>query len=479
MNSKNKREIKFAVLLLLIYILSAVLLYWIGDDQFHFRQSKGNISMQLAEHGSIELSEGSVIEQTFSAKIQRLKTVSVQWGTYYRQNYGNATMELINLIDGKVLMSRNIDVANIEEGDIIEMSSEYPIDSIYNVPLQLKIYADSKPGSSASPMMAENVQVDNNYSLSFNGKPVNGVICFSVTGEDYIWIGLHYWEFVIGIGIILFTFSVIFWIQYKQGKQNRITNLVIAMKKYRFLINQLVSRDFKTKYKRSILGVFWSFLNPLLTMGVQYIVFSNLFRFDLPNYQVYLIIGIVFFNFFSESTNMALGAIIGNAGLITKVYVPKYIYPLTRVISSLVNLLISLIPLLLVTFFSGINPTKAYLLIPFALCCITFFCLGIGLVLASAMVFFRDIQFLWGVLTMIWMYLTPIFYPASILPKNIIWILDFNPLYHFISFTRSCIMDGVSPEPIVYFECLIMSASSLLIGSIIFKKTQDRFILFL
>ena len=176
---------------------------------------------------------------------------------------------------------------------------------------------------------------------------------------------------------------------------------------------------------------------------------------------------------------MALGSIIGNAGLITKVYVPKYIYPLTRVLSSLVNLVISLIPLLIVTMCSGIIPTKAYLLVLFVLICLTVFCLGIGMLLAAGMVFFRDIQFLWGVLTMIWMYLTPIFYPASILPQNVAWVLKVNPLYYFITFARTCIMDGISPEPIVYMQCALMALVSLLIGSLVFRKSQDRFVLYL
>ena len=256
-------------------------------------------------------------------------------------------------------------------------------------------------------------------------------------------------------------------------------NAIVAMQKYRFLIKQLVSRDFKAKYKRSILGVFWSFLNPLLTMIVQYIVFSNLFRFDIPYYPVYLLSGIIVFNYFSEACGMALTSIIGNATLITKVYVPKYIYPLTRILSSLVNLLISMIPLIIVTMLSGLHPTKAYLLIPLMLVCLAMFCLGLGMLLSAAMVFFRDIQFLWGVLTMIWMYLTPIFYPESILPEQVVWVLKINPLYYFINFLRSCVIDGVSPEPVVYVQCFLISLCVLAVGAWVFKKSQDKFVLYL
>lgn len=460
------------------YILLVVLFYWLAGDQLHFRTSRGNFDQPIAETGTVELIQGATVEQTFTVKIQRLQSVSVQWGTYYRPNSGTVTMELLNLIDGTAVMSQSFDAASIAEGGLTTMSAETPIETVYDVPLLLRIYADSLPGSAASPLMSASAR-EEGFSLSFNGTPVDGVLCFSVSGEDYIWTGLHYWEFAAAFGLLLALAIGLVWYRWKKGKHSYVVNAMVAMKKYKFLIRQLVSRDFKTKYKRSVLGVFWSFLNPLLTMAVQYIVFSSLFRFDLPHFQAYLIIGIVYFNFFSESTGMALSSIIGNAGLITKVYVPKYIYPLSRVISSLVNLLISLIPLLLVTVLSGIIPTKAYLLVPFSLLCLTVFGLGIGLLLAAAMVFFRDVQFLWGVLSMIWMYLTPIFYPPSILPQNIAWVLNVNPLYYFITFARTCLMDGISPEPVVYVQCALMALGTLLVGAAVFRKAQDRFVLYL
>lgn len=460
------------------YICLVVLLYFLMGYQLHFRQSRGNFPQPAAEAGTVELAEGAVIEQSFSVKIQRLQSISVQWGTYYRVNSGTVTMELINLWDNSVVMHQSFDAAEIAEGSLTTMSVETPVETVYDAPLLLRIWADSQPGSAVSPMMSSSA-VQEGFSLSLNGVPTEGVLCFSATGEDYIWTGLHYWEFAAGFGAFLALAIVVIWLRYRKGKRSYVVNALIAVRKYHFLIRQLVSRDFKTKYKRSVLGVFWSFLNPLLTMAVQYAVFSNLFRFDVPHYQAYIIIGIVFFNFFSEATGMALGSIIGNAGLITKVYVPKYIYPLTRVLSSLVNLVISLIPLLLVTVMSGCMPTKAYILAPFAMLCLTVFSLGIGLLLAALMVFFRDIQFLWGVLSMIWMYLTPIFYPPTILPKNVVWVLDVNPLYYFVTFARTCFIDGVSPEPIVYFQCAMMALITLIFGALVFRKTQDRFVLYL
>ena len=325
----------------------------------------------------------------------------------------------------------------------------------------------------------ESEETERKWELLFNDAPAQGTLCFGVRGTDYIWTGLHYWEFVaVGFGLLALLL-VFIWYRSKRGKRSYIINAVIAVKKYWFLIRQLVARDFKTKYKRSVLGMFWSFLNPLLMMCVQYFVFSTIFRSDIPNYAVYLLIGIVTFNFFSEACGMALGSIVGNSGLITKVYMPKYIYPLTRVMSSVINLGISLIPLLLVCLSTGLQFHKSVVLSLYFLACVIIFCLGLGMLLSSAMVFFRDTQFLWGVLSMIWMYATPIFYPESILAGNFKVILKVNPLYYFLKNIRICILDGISPEPAVYVQCLAMALAALVVGSLVFRKSQDRFVLYL
>lgn len=359
------------------------------------------------------------------------------------------------------------------------MTAPEPIEGLFEAPLLLRIYADSQPGSAASPLMSWSKQGDDGFMLSLNGQASDGTLCFSASGEDYIWTGLHYWQFAaVGLAGLLAALGTV---QYRvrQGKHSYVVNALAAVQKYRFLIRQLVSRDFKTKYKRSVLGMFWSFLNPLLTMCVQYVVFSTIFRSDIPNYAVYLLVGIVSFNFFSEACGMALTSIVGNAGLITKVYMPKYIYPLTRVMSSVVNLGISLIPLVLVALATGVRFQKSAILAFYFWMCLIIFSLGLGLLLSAAMVFFRDTQFLWGVMTMIWMYATPIFYPESILPEEFRFMLNINPIYHFLRNTRICILDGISPEPAVYFYCLLMAACMLIVGAWVFRRSQDRFVLYL
>lgn len=469
---------RLALVLAIGYIAAVILFYFLAGEQLHLRQSRDNLELSTADSGTVELVSGSVVEQRFTTEIQRLEQIDIQWGTYYRPNAGTVLAELVDLRSGAVLLSQSFDAAGIQEGGLTTLTAEAPIEGLYQVPLLLRLTADSQPGAAASPLMNTQGQ-EEGWELSLNGAPTSGTLCFSLSGTDYIWTGLHYWQFAAaGLALVLLFIAVI-WLRVRSGKRSYVVNAAIAVQKYRFLIRQLVARDFRTKYKRSILGMFWSFLNPLLMMLVQYFVFSTIFKSDVPNFAAYLIIGTVMFNFFNEACGMALGSIVGNASLITKVYMPKYIYPLTRVMSSMVNLVISLIPLLIVCVITGVEFHKSALLAFFFLICLTVFSLGLGLLLSAAMVFFRDTQFLWGVLSMMWMYATPIFYPETILPEEFKFILQVNPLYHFLKNTRLCILSGISPEPVVYVQCLLLALGALLIGALVFRKAQDRFVLYL
>lgn len=477
-NEKPNFDLKrVAALCLILYVLLITAFYLLAGDQLHYRRSRGELAMPAAEAGTIELVQGTYVQQTFTAKIQRLESVSVQWGTYYRANAGTATMALY--CGEELLGQQSYDAASITEGGVTTLAFDTPIEGLAGVPLTLRLWADSAPGSAVSPMMSTSAPQEEGFVLDLNGAAADGMLCFSAGGEDYIWTGLHYWEFAAAFGAVLAAYLLWSYRRWQRGKPSALVKAITAMQKYRFLIKQLVNRDFKAKYKRSVLGVFWSFLNPLLNMAVQYVVFSNLFKFDIPNFPVYLLCGNVIFSYFSESCGMALTSIVGNASLITKVYVPKYIYPLTRILSSLINLLISMIPLIAVALISGLLPTPAYILALYVFVCLALFCLGMGLLLSAAMVFFRDIQFLWGVLTTIWMYLTPIFYPVSILPEGIKGIVEANPLYYYVTFVRTCIMDGVSPEPAMYVQCLLYAIAALVTGAWVFKKNQDKFVLYL
>ena len=478
-DNENIQIPRFCVGLFVAYWLLIIAFYFLAGDQLHLRRSRGELIMPGAEMGTVELVQGAMVEQRFTVKIQRLSAVSVQWGTYYRPNAGTVTMELWDESAGVRLLSQNYDAAAIPEGGITVLTAEEPLEGLYGAALLLRLRADSLPGAAVSPLMNQTAPAAEGFSLSQNGSSLEGVLSFSASGEDYIWTGLHYWQFAAGFGLMLALALFYVYRRWATGQHSYVVYALIAVKKYRFLIRQLVGRDFKTKYKRSVLGMFWSFLNPLLTMLVQYFVFSTIFKSDIPNFAAYLIIGTVMFNFFTEACGMALTSIIGNAGLITKVYMPKYIYPLTRVMSSVVNLAISLIPMLIVCVGTGVRFHKSAVLMLYFLVCLMIFSLGLGLLLSASMVFFRDTQFLWGVFSMMWMYATPIFYPETILPENFRFILQINPLYHFLKNTRMCILDGLSPEPVIYVQCFLIAAGMLVVGALVFRKSQDRFVLYL
>lgn len=470
---------KISLLIACFFIITTIGFYFLAGEQLHFRQSRNNIEINVADSITTELSKGALVEQIFVSKIHRLEEISVQYATFQRPNKGTITMELYDVNNGTLLLSKTIDIRDIKEGELISLKFPSPVEGLYNVPLLIKISSfDSELGSGATTLMTKTASKEG-YQLLINGNKVNGILCFSAKGTDYIWIGLHYWEIIGIIGLFLVTYLLLANYKYARNKKSLLLYFLIAIKKYRFLIRQLIARDFRTKYKRSFLGVLWSFLNPLLMMMVQYFVFSNIFRMEVKNYPVYLLIGVVMFNFFIEACSMTLMSIVGNASLITKVYVPKYIYPISRTLSSSINLLISLLPLFVVIILTGTSITPAYILIVFALLFILIFSLGLGMLLSSSMVFFRDTQFLWGVLSMIWMYATPIFYPESIIPEKFKFVIELNPLYYFIKIMRTCIIDGVSPEPFLYVQSAFIAIGMFAIGSIVFKKTQDKFVLYI
>ena len=259
-------------------------------------------------------------------------------------------------------------------------------------------------------------------------------------------------------------------------------SLLSVFVKYRALIDQLVKRDIKTKYRRSVLGLLWTVLNPLLMMTVLSIVFSYFFsRYgDVENFPVYLLCGQVIFNFFNESTSIAMGSIVHSGELIKKVYVPKYLFPITKVMSSGVNLLSSMIALVIVMVATRSRVTPTVLLAVFPLLYVLLFSTGVSLFLSAAAVSFRDLMHLYSVVTTAWMYLTPVIYPMSILdgaPKWAVFIINANPLTAFIKIFRAVVLDGVTAPWILHVQSIVWCVIALVIGSLVFKKSQDKFIL--
>ena len=258
---------------------------------------------------------------------------------------------------------------------------------------------------------------------------------------------------------------------------NLIRVYFMTFRKYQPLLKELVKRDITIRYRHSVLGLLWTILNPLLMMIVMSVVFSTLFTNTIENFPVYVMIGNVVFNCNSEATNRGINSILWNASLIKKVYIPKYLFPLATVASSLINFGFSFIALILVMLFTGaeFHPTLITAWIP--LLYLIIFSLGCSLILCSINVFFRDTEHLYNVFTTIWMYLSAVFYSTDILPKGVDTVVYYNPLYQFITFFRKIIMDGVFPNLQTNLLCASYSIIALILGLIVFYKLQDKFIL--
>lgn len=245
-----------------------------------------------------------------------------------------------------------------------------------------------------------------------------------------------------------------------------------------FILTSLVSKDFKLKYRRSLLGVLWSVLNPLLMMIVLTAVFSTFFKFQIENFPLYLILGQTLFTFMSDATSGAMASIIDSAPLIKKIRINKILFPLEKVLFSMLNFAISLIAVAAVIAFFRIAPTASILLLPLLLVYVLMFSLGIGLILSALAVFFRDVVHLWGVVLTAWTYATPLFYPVDILPDWMMTIMSFNPMYHYVTYFREIALWGMTPGMAENLTCFAFGAVALMAGIVVFKCCQKKFILY-
>lgn len=248
---------------------------------------------------------------------------------------------------------------------------------------------------------------------------------------------------------------------------------------YKDLLYNLVSRDIKVRYRKSFLGMLWTVLNPLLMMIVMTIVFSTLFRSTIENFPIYFLAGNLIFTLNSEITNNCTYAIIGNASLLKKVYIPKYLFPFSKAGSALVNLFFSLIAMFLVMVILRVPFLPTLLLLPIPVFYALLFSLGLGLLLSAVTVYFRDIAYFYSVFLVAWNYLTPVFYPIDILPDTVKQLMQFNPLFHYIDYMRNLILYGMVPGIRENLICLLMGISMLMIGLLVFYKKQDNFILYI
>jgi len=273
---------------------------------------------------------------------------------------------------------------------------------------------------------------------------------------------------------ILVAFTILIFTQ-----KTFIKNQLSTLNRFRHLLVLMIKRDFVTRYRRNVLGVLWSVLNPLATMLVLTMVFSMLFRFEIHNFPVYLLSGQLMFNFFSESTNRAMGSVIGGSSIIKKIYIPKYVFSVSCVMSSLVNLLFSFVAFLFVYLITGEPLRWTLLLVPIPMLYLLVFSLGVGLILASMAVFFRDLTHIYGIGITLLMFLTPIMYPVSILPEQLFHAIHLNPMFLYVDYFRELVLYGNTPGLWANIICLGFAFAALGLGLFVTMTQQNKFILYL
>ena len=263
------------------------------------------------------------------------------------------------------------------------------------------------------------------------------------------------------------------------------THVANNLAKDRFILEQLVSKDFKLRYRRSVLGVIWSVLNPLLMMIIMSFVFSYFLRgSSVENYPLYLIVGNITFSLMNESTSSGLRSIIDAAPLLKKVKVDRWVFPVQKVFSAAFNFSFSLIAVAIVMLFFQVMPTWHILWMIPALALLMVFCMGVSLLIGALAVFFRDMIHLWSVVITAWTYLTPLFWDISLLtnsnaPCFVIAVVKLNPMYNCLEIMRCAVVYQSSPEPLVIALAAFWAALALIAGLIVFRKTEHKFILYI
>lgn len=248
------------------------------------------------------------------------------------------------------------------------------------------------------------------------------------------------------------------------------------LKEHQFLFEELVARDFKTKYKRTVLGMLWSVLNPLLTLLVMKIVFTQFFGNQVDHYTIYLFCGNLVFSYFNESTTQGMTALVSNSSIFTKVNVPKYMFLFSKNVQTIINFGITLCVFFVFCLFDHITFTWKFFLLVIPIVCLMVFNIGVGLILSALYVFFKDIQYLWGVFTMLLMYMSAIFYTTSSYSPSIQNLFLCNPVYVYITYFRQVVIDGLVPSAGLTALAVGYAVVAFGIGAIIYKKKNHDFL---
>lgn len=256
-------------------------------------------------------------------------------------------------------------------------------------------------------------------------------------------------------------------------------DLIHKLKKHQFLFEELVKRDFKQKYKRTVLGMGWSVLAPLLTLLVMKLVFGHFFGRRIAHYTTYLFCGNLLFSYFKEATTGSMNSLVSNANILTKINVPKYLFLLSKNVSSLINFGLTLCIFFAFVIADGIPIKLRFLMLLYPVCCLIIFNIGVGLVLSALFVFFRDISYLYSIFTMLLMYLSAIFYQITIVPVKFRMFFYLNPLYCYIEYFRKIVLESKIPTAEFHLLCALYAFVFLFIGGWMYKRYNRRFLYYL
>jgi ABC-2 type transport system permease protein len=260
-----------------------------------------------------------------------------------------------------------------------------------------------------------------------------------------------------------------------QAKRNPLWDEIRALIRYKPLLGELISRNIKTRYKRSVLGVAWTMINPMLTMLVLTIVFSQLFAFSVPEYPVYLLSGLLLWNFFAQTSVAAIKDLIWSGGLLKRIFIPRALFAVAAIGTGIVNLLLSLVPLGIIILLTDSPLSWSMLFLPVSILLAGMFSLGIGLGLSTLAVYFTDVLDMYQIILLAWMYLTPIFYPLEILAPEFQWLIKVNPMYYILECFRMPIQLGIIPDTQTLVGASLSAALALLVGSSIFVRKSNEF----
>lgn len=252
--------------------------------------------------------------------------------------------------------------------------------------------------------------------------------------------------------------------------------MIQKAKKYQFLFEELVKRDFKKKYKRTVLGMIWSVLSPLLTLLVMRMVFTQFFGDHTPHYTTYLFCGNLIFSCFNDATSQGMTSLLDNADIFSKINVPKYLFLLSKNVQTLINFALTLLVFFLFCVLDHIHFTWKFICLLCPIMLLLLFNIGVGLVLSALFVFFRDVQYLWGVFTMLLMYMSAIFYTIDGYSQNVQFMFLLNPVYLFIRYFRKIVIEATIPT--IWFHLLLLADVVIVlgIGCWMYKKYNQKFL---